>query len=527
MEAPRADLALPPRPEATRPEWQPTEEQLTGGRRLGALAAVCVGCVVVANWWFWQQPVGWTMGALGLLLAVALVAWERRLPRGRAAGMVAWGVIGLCLACAEEPGVLTALVGIVALSTLALTLRDGWAADGPAWVGRWLRLLIGGWLCPLQDLRAWRYVQRHRTDAGGAGERWLRNWLPPILLSGVFLVLFAVANPVITRWLEAIWRQVCDFGAWLSDWTPTGGQLLLWLMVGAGTWALLRFRSGPWQPAPSAAATETVPSTAASSSGVVVRCLLLFNALFALQLGLDLRYLWGGAQLPAGMTYAHYAHRGAYPLVAVALLAAVFVLLAFRGDPRASGMRAARRLVYLWLAQNAVLLISAAWRLWLYVGVYSLTRWRVATAIWMLLVFGGVVWILVRIGARRSNRWLINVNMATATVVLYLCCFGNFDGWIARFNVAHCGEFTGAGEPLDLAYLETLGPAALPALSTFAERTGGTPRAQEATDAMGRLQQQLDDTLANWRGWTWRRHRLMRSLGSVPVIGGMTQSAGG
>ena len=58
----------------------------------------------------------------------------------------------------------------------------------------------------------------------------------------------------------------------------------------------------------------------------MTRSLILFNALFAVQTVLDLIYLWGGASLPDGMSHAEYAHRGAYPLVATALLAAAFVL---------------------------------------------------------------------------------------------------------------------------------------------------------------------------------------------------------
>jgi len=39
--------------------------------------------------------------------------------------------------------------------------------------------------------------------------------------------------------------------------------------------------------------------------------------LFAIQTVLDIQYLWRGAALPDGMSYATYAHRGAYPLIAM------------------------------------------------------------------------------------------------------------------------------------------------------------------------------------------------------------------
>ncbi len=51
------------------------------------------------------------------------------------------------------------------------------------------------------------------------------------------------------------------------------------------------------------------------------------------------------------MSYAEYAHRGAYPLVFTALLAGVFVLVSFRPGGAAQRSRWARGLVQLWIAQ--------------------------------------------------------------------------------------------------------------------------------------------------------------------------------
>jgi Domain of unknown function (DUF4153) len=48
----------------------------------------------------------------------------------------------------------------------------------------------------------------------------------------------------------------------------------------------------------------------------ILRSLILFNLLFAVQTLLDAIYLWGNAALPGGISYADYAHRGAYPLIA-------------------------------------------------------------------------------------------------------------------------------------------------------------------------------------------------------------------
>jgi hypothetical protein len=152
--------------------------------------------------------------------------------------------------------------------------------------------------------------------------------------------------------------------------------------------------------------------------------------------------------------------------------------------------------------------ISAGWRLCLYINIYTLTRWRIAAAIWMFLVVCGLVWILVRIVTGRSNLWLVNVNALTTLVVLYACSFVNFDGLIAGFNVRHCKEIRGEGVPIDLAYLESLGPDTLPALIWLARELKDPVKSRKVHNVILNLRVELRQELGNWRGWTFRRHRL-------------------
>ena len=111
------------------------------------------------------------------------------------------------------------------------------------------------------------------------------------------------------------------------------------------------------------AATQK-PQTAsrnASFLGVdaILRSLVLFNLLFAVQTILDVIYLWGNTTLPPDISYATYAHRGAYPLILTALLAAGFVLAAMQRGGPAEHSRVIRPLVYLWVAQNVLLVLSS------------------------------------------------------------------------------------------------------------------------------------------------------------------------
>ena len=486
----------------------PAEKPPIQGGRLGQLLVIILGFIVLADWLFWDRPRGWTVGAYGLLLLAIVFFWERAIPRRRGALLVTLAAAMLCLQCVEQPDYLTIACGAAGVASLAIGLREGWSRSALIWLQRLGLLAAMGWRCAIDDVIGWNRHRRRFDGSYRSGARLARNWSVPIILGAVFVALFTVANPVMSNWLSTAWRSIRDLVERLAEGFPSAWRMLLWVLVGMSVWALLRFRSGRADVVRKEHATLAATRAEFPTPALIVRCLVVFNGLFAVQTVLDVFYLWCGAQLPDGLTYAEYAHRGAYPLVAAAILAALFVLVALRGDPQDRTLRWARRLTYAWLAQNLLLVASAAWRLRLYIEVYTLTRWRVGAAIWMLLVFCGLTWILLRIVARRSNLWLVNVNTVTTVVVLFACCFADFDARIARFNVSHCRETLGAGPPIDLAYLEHLGPAALPALLTLVAALEDTPAEEEVLARIRRLRGELRDQLAFWHGWTWRRHRL-------------------
>ena len=250
----------------------------------------------------------------------------------------------------------------------------------------------------------------------------------------------------------------------------------------------------------------------------ILRSLLLFNLLFAVQTVLDLVYLWGGVALPDGMTYATYAHRGAYPLIVTALLAAGFVLVAIKPGGDEERRPVLRALVFLWIAQNVMLVVSSILRLDLYVQVYSLTYWRLAAFVWMLLVATGLVLIVARIAFNRSNRWLVRSNLAALALTCYVCAFINFRSVIANYNVDHCYEMSGAGQGLDFSYLASLGPQALPAIDRYMSRRSTIFGVRMLTMRRDMLVKEHHDELDSWRAWSFRGWRLQRYLDRMQDI---------
>jgi uncharacterized protein YjeT (DUF2065 family) len=292
-----------------------------------------------------------------------------------------------------------------------------------------------------------------------------------------------------------------------------------WFLVGLLLWALLRPRFQVTKVAPPGV---QVNLSRWFNQQTLTVSLVIFNVLFLLQNSLDILFLWSDQVLPMGVTYATYAHAGAYPLFATNLLTAAFVLQMFGDRQQQFQTDLAKKLVFVWLGQNLFLVMSAITRLLNYIEAYSLTHLRIVAFIGMGLTAIGLLLIVVKIQYMHRNSWLINANAVAITFTLYAVCFINVDRIIANYNVRHTQEVTGTGSTLDMAYLYSLGFEALPALRWFQANAKHSPyQARQAGVFITELENQLAIDVANWRAWTWRKQRLstisVEALTPVPI----------
>ncbi|UDL87466.1 DUF4173 domain-containing protein [Mesorhizobium sp. PAMC28654] len=427
--------------------------------------------VVLADFLFYGQPAGITVFLFAILIAGAVVAVH---PTAFSSGRV-WvrpaALFVALLPLAENVSPLSVSIALVALAIFALSLAGRLRNRIGRIAGQIVLFLLAAPFRFMRDFIRWRKAARR------IGRRRIRFatvavWVMPLTLGAIFLALFGAANPVIEYWLSLIDLMK------LLDLIQLA-RIAFWLFVLAGVWVFLRPRlprfprrlarlgRGLAGAQPATNPERHVVEDVLFGKPAILRALVVFNILFAVQTGLDAAYLWAGIALPDGLTYAVYAHRGAYPLIVTALLAAGFVLAALRPGSETSADPLIRRLVYAWVTQNIVLVISSILRLDLYIGVYSLTYWRVAAFVWMGLVAAGLALIIARIALGKPNTWLLSANLLTLSATLYACCFINFATLIANYNVDHSLEMTGQGIPLDAWYLRALGPAAFPALDRF------------------------------------------------------------
>ncbi len=326
--------------------------------------------------------------------------------------------------------------------------------------------------------------------------------LPLFLL---FVALFSAADAVfarvagdLTRWHVDLGSLpgrvlVAAFGAWLA-----GGLLAF---VAAGEARVLTDASA-WPDRPRLGTTEAVTA------------LVVLDLLFAGFAALQAAYLFGGLDTlqATGMTYAEYARRGFFELLAVAMAVGVLVLAV-------EALVARRSRAYLVAAIGLVLLTgvvlaSAFLRLRLYQDAYGWTELRfyvLAAICWLALGAAAAVVALVSDRSRWLVHGVIGLSIAAGLVL-------NVVGpvrFVAEQNLARAihPELVAAGGEtgLDAAYLATLGDDALIVLAEALPRLPVGPRAE----VEGLLQARAVEEFAgagSWQAWNLSHERARELL---------------
>ncbi len=207
--------------------------------------------------------------------------------------------------------------------------------------------------------------------------------------------------------------------------------------------------------------------------------LISLNILFALFLAVQFRYFFAGSANVSidGFTYAEYARRGFFELVAVALIASVlyFSLASFTKRGTQAKKRAFSVMAGLLLAQVGVMLISAFQRLRLYEQAYGFTSLRLAAHVFMVFV-GLLLLALILMELTNSFRRL-GLVLVLGVLAFALVMVGlNEDSLIAQQNLERAVQ----GEKLDAAYLvHGLSNDAVPTLFRYMDDPDIDPELQE------------------------------------------------
>ena len=331
----------------------------------------------------------------------------------------------------------------------------------------------------------------------------LRGLLIAVPLVVLFVALFSAADAVFARITEDLFDWDLDLGSLPARLVVIA--LVAWLSAG-----LFVFVSAGADRAGDGSSNVVRPGGFRLGSAEAVTVLVVLDLLFLGFVVLQGAYLFGGRDTleASGLTYAEYARRGFFELLAVAILVGGLVLAAerFVRDRSRAYVLAAIGLVVL----TIVVLASALLRLRLYQGAYGWTELRfyvLAAIIWLAL---GALMAVVTLATDRS-RWLLH------GIVVLAFGFGLAFNLIGPVRLVTEQNIQRALEPelvapggetgLDIYYLVSLGDDALPLLAEhFCDLPITDAAAVHALEA--RTQQLADDEDGKaWQAWNLSREQ--------------------
>ena len=392
----------------------------------------------------------------------------------------------------------------VARQPLGSVVRTGFAVAG--WVG-------GGSAGALASARRGLPAAPRARDRARPVVPILRGLLiaAPILV--VFVTLFASADPIFARGVEDLVGLDLD----LDDLTGRValGAAIAWLATGA----LAMTASVP--PPPGASAGRRWAPSWRIGSTEALTVLVAVNAVFIGFVGLQAAYLFGGfdTMQAIGLSYADYARRGFFELVAVAVLAVGLAVALDRLTRTRTSWLVGAGVALMTL--TAAVLVSSAFRMRLYQEAYGWTELR-------LYVFATIALLAVVLLAMVAGllldrvRWIGHVAIVAGLLIgVGLNVIGPIR-FITEQNVARLADPSLVPEHgtagLDELYLASLGDDAVPGLIRALPLLDGKRAEWLELDLSLRLRDLHEPGLEAWQAWNHGREVARDALESAGIV---------
>jgi len=390
----------------------------------------------------------------------------------------------LCLAMVLLQHTLLSQVALMATLLLVAAFaeyahRSAWFAGGSLFLN--FTLFIAGFS---QQLRLTRIRKRKPFPLG----KLIRFSIFPVLIAIAFFIIYNLANSIfsgiISRigvQLELFFRQLFDFISvdrllfLLAGFYFTGALLLrtrsnrLEQREAAKTDELQRVRKNRWQDTGALFRGLAVAVMGRLAKGILALkheytigliSLALLNVLLLIINIIDVHYLWFHFTYTPDINLAAIIHEGTELLIFSLVLAMIVLLFFFRGNlnfyTRNKWLKAG---AYLWLLQNAVLVVSVLIRDYYYIRLMGLAYKRIGVLFFLLMVLVGLVTVLIKIIFKKTTYYLLRVNAWAAIFLLAVASTVDWDMSIARYNITHSNTI-----PLDVRFLNSLSNRTLPLL---------------------------------------------------------------
>ncbi len=414
--------------------------------------------MVLFDWLFWDEQWGMNMLVFSVFVVAAQLVLLPRLAAARRSGYF-WLVVGGTL----WSGAMVAVYGsaVAALACLGSGLLLLGYVNQPHLKLPVYALLTGLGSGAQAWLRVLRGIQAPRRSGAGVRAGWYygRLLLVPLGVLVAFHGLFAVANP---RYDALTARGLAVLGDWLARLLPNvsfphlvflglGFGVVAAVVVAVPVYALVnhesrfgefirRQRDRVASLAVRRPDFRLKPTKALDLRKEFVAAVAVFglvNALLLVVNVIDINWLWFGFVPRPGFDLTQFVHEGTYVLIFSILLAMGIMLWFFRRNLNfyAPGLSWLRWGATAWVLQNAVLAASVGLRNYYYILNCGLAYKRIGVCFFLLLTFFGLATVLLKIWQRRSAYGLVRLNALAAYAVVLALATGNWEVWMAQYNL--------------------------------------------------------------------------------------------
>ncbi len=319
----------------------------------------------------------------------------------------------------------------------------------------------------------------------------LRFIIIPLLIGGIFLLVYSLANTVFLNALSDAgaklqlfftqmftWLQWDRVGFLLLGFAITGGLLLkaaynyfsekdvaqhndlyrkknnLRRWKETALFDLLTLFMGRFASGVLALRNE-------NTVGII--SLVILNLLLLVINCIDVVYVWFGFTYSPDINLKDIVHEGTGMLIFSIVLAVAVVLFFFRGNLNFYKKNKWLRYgAYCWIFQNAILLTSVLLRDWYYIQHQGLAYKRIGLLVFLTMVLMGLITVFIKIHYKKTAYYLWRVNGWFAILLLVLTSCINWDETIASYNLAKKNTI-----PVDVHFLLTLNDKVLPLLQSY------------------------------------------------------------
>ena len=180
----------------------------------------------------------------------------------------------------------------------------------------------------------------------------------------------------------------------------------------------------------------------------------------------DIQTLYFNGGLPKNISHSDFVHNGVGVIILSISIASSLIMFLFRKQfSIVKNNKALTVGIYLWIAQNILMLSSTALRNQIYIQDFNFTYKRIGVYVWLFLSVVGLMITFYTIYKNRSNWFLIRTNFAVWFTCLSFSSCVNWDKLITNYNIYN--------KPLaqvDFHYLFSLSDTNIPELIAITKR---------------------------------------------------------